>query len=112
MKEEMELALDDLIDRIVEDYTRFVKDFDHPRIERFHAGLNVLPGRKYIKIIKGDTPDDQTSVWGFIVREDGGKFKKGDILKPASWNSPATNKARGNILSEDYSIQWTGPNYL
>jgi hypothetical protein len=112
MNEEMEVALDNLIDRIVEDYARYTKDFDHARVERFHAGLNILPGRKYIKIIKGDIADDQTSVWGFIVREDGGKFKRGDLLKPASWNAPATNKARGNILSEDYSIQWTGPNYL
>ena len=112
MNEEMEIALDILIDRIVEDYAGFVKGFDHPRVERFHAGLNILPGRKYIKIIKGDTADDQTSVWGFVVREDGPKFKRGDILKPASWASPATNKARGNILEDGYSIRWTGPEYL
>ena len=112
MNEEMEIALDNLIDRIVEDYTRFTKDFDHARIDRFHAGLTISEGQKYIKIIKGDTPDDQTSVWGFVVREDGGKFKKGDLLKPASWKSPATNKARGNILSDDYTVQWTGPLYL
>ena len=112
MKDEMELALDGLIGRIVEDYARFVKDFDHPRVDRVHAGLTISAGKKYIKIIKGDTPDDQTSVWGFVVKEDTPKFKKGDLLKPASWKAPATNKARGNILSEDYSIQWTGPNYL
>lgn len=112
MNDQMNEALDNLIDRIVEDYANFVKDFDRPRIERFHAGLNILPGRKYIKIIKGDIADDQTMVWGFIVKEDGGKFKRGDILKPASWNSPATNSARGNIFDEDYGIQWTGPHYL
>ena len=112
MNEEMDVALDNLIDRIVEDYARYTKDFDHPRIERFHAGLTISEGKKYIKVIKGDTANDQTSVWGFIVKEDTPKFKRGDILKPAGWAAPATNKARGNILKEDYSIQWTGPNYL
>ena len=37
--------------------------------------------------------------------------KRGDILKAASWNAPATNKARGNIF-EEYTVQWTGPLYL
>ena len=54
--------------------------------------LEVKEGKKYIKIIS------DKSVWGFIVKEDGPKFKKGDILKAAGWNAPATNAARGNIL--------------
>ena len=39
-------------------------------------------------------------------------FKKGDILKAAGYNAPALNSARGNILSGNYAIQWTGPLYL
>ena len=39
-------------------------------------------------------------------------FKKGDILKAASWSAPAKNRARGNILEGNYPIQWTGPLYL
>jgi len=62
-------------------------------------------GSKYVKLINGG------SVWGFVVKEDGDKFKRGDILKAASWNAPATNKARGNIF-EEYTVQWTGPLYL
>jgi len=43
---------------------------------------------------------------------DYGKFKMGDILKPASWRAPAKNSARGNVLEGGYAIQWTGPLYL
>ena len=38
------------------------------------------------------------SVWAFIVKEDDGKFKKGDILKAAGGNAPAKNSPRGNVL--------------
>jgi len=62
-------------------------------------------GSKYVKLI------NKGSVWGFVVKKDGDKFKRGDILKPASWAAPATNKARGNIF-EEYTVQWTGPMYL
>jgi hypothetical protein len=52
-------------------------------------------------------------VWGFIQKEDDKKFRAGDILKAASWAAPARNKARGNVLDEDFSwVRWTGPEYL
>ena len=40
------------------------------------------------------------------------KFKKGDLLKPAGYDKPARNAARGNILDGGFGIQWTGPLYL
>ena len=50
---------------------------------------------------------------GFIVNTDNDKkFKRGDILKAAGFNTPARNAARGNILSDDYTVQWTGPALL
>ena len=104
----MEKQIEQLLSKIVEDYADFSSDFNHPRISEFEEGLEVIEGRKYLKVIR---TDGQTSVWGFIVKEDDNKFSKGDILKAAGWATPARNKARGNIF-EEYSIRWTGPNYL
>ena len=66
----------------------------------------VMPGKKYIKIVQ------DTGVFCFIVKENFKHFLKGDILKAAGYNAPALNRARGNVLSGNYSIQWTGPLYL
>lgn len=72
-------------------------------IEKFCNGIHISQGSKYFKVMK------EGSVHSFIVRKDHGKFKAGDILKAASWRAPATNFARGNILTGDFShIQWTG----
>jgi len=76
------------------------------RLKEFADSFTInTNGRKYVKLISGN------SVWGFVVKEDSDKFKKGDILKPAGWAKPATNAARGNIF-EEYTVQWTGPLYL
>ena len=66
----------------------------------------VSMGKKYVKVVQ------DTGVFAFIVKEDFKHFKKGDILKPAGWNAPALNSARGNVLTGNYNIQWTGPLYL
>lgn len=76
-------------------------------IAEFEQELGFLEGKKYIKITK----NNHGSVWGFVVKEDGPKFRKGDILKAASWAAPATNHARGNVF-DGYQIQWTGPCYM
>ena len=66
----------------------------------------VSMGKKYVKVVQ------DTGVFAFIVKQDFKHFKKGDILKPAGWNAPALNSARGNVLTGNYNIQWTGPLYL
>ena len=66
----------------------------------------IMPGKKYIKIVQ------DTGVFCFIAKEDFKHFKKGDILKAAGYNAPALNSARGNVLTGNYPIQWTGPLYM
>ena len=105
----MNEALNNLIETIKFDYANYSDRTSEVRqrmIEDFNKNISFKIGKKYTKIITGG------SVWGFIVNNDEGKFRKGDILKAASWAAPAKNHARGNILDGGYSIAWTGPHYI
>lgn len=110
----MNQALENLTNQIVADYERFQTagglrertEIQARMLDDFINSLRVEEGRKYIKIIKDN------SVWGFIVKNDEGKFRAGDILKAASWAAPARNKARGNVFTDLSWVQWTGPAYL
>jgi len=75
-------------------------------LKNYESKTKVMPGKKYIKVVQ------DTGVFAFIVKEDFKHFKRGDILKPAGWNAPALNSPRGNVLTGNYPIQWTGPLYL
>ena len=80
--------------------------YSKEQVEQWDTKTKVMPGKKYIKIVQ------DTGVFCFIAKEDFKHFKKGDILKPAGFNAPALNSARGNVLSGNYPNQWTGPLYL
>ena len=100
-----------MIAAMVEDYGGFNRHnkFDEVRNNMYNEyknGFKIMNGQKYIKIT------NDNSVKAFIVKKDNDKFKSGDILKPAGWRAPAMNSARGNVLTGNYSIQWTGPLYL
>jgi len=107
-------SLDEGIQNIIEasneDYDRFI-DNENMKQE-FANSWKVQPGQKFIKLVS------KGSVHSFIVKEDmytpGGqlRFRKGDVLKAASWRSPALNRARGNVFDGNYPMQWTGPLYL
>ena len=75
-------------------------------LKEYDSKTKVSFGKKFIKVVQGNT------VFAFIVKEDTDKFKKGDILKPAGYNAPAQNGARGNVLTGNYYINWTGPLYM
>ena len=93
-----------MIDAMVLDYSK--GNNNERMFNEYKDGFKSIVGQKFIKITNGN------GVKAFIVKEDNGKFKRGDILKPASWRAPAKNSARGNVLDGGYAIQWTGPLYL
>ena len=80
--------------------------YSKEQVNNWDNKTKVTFGKKYIKIVQ------DTGVFAFVMKEDSGRFKKGDILKAAGYNKPALNSARGNVLTGNYAIQWTGPLYL
>ena len=80
--------------------------YSKEQVDNWDSKTKVSFGKKYIKIVQ------ENGVFCFIVKEDFKHFKKGDILKPAGYRAPAKNSARGNVLSGNYYIQWTGPLYM
>lgn len=74
-----------------------------------YTPLQVHRGKKYIKII------NDGSVWGFVAMVDGYHkglpVKRGDLLKPASWNTPAKH-SRGNIFNGTAKWEYYGPKYM
>ena len=88
--------------------TKDLNNINLRMIDEYNNGFRVNHGRKYVKIMS----NNGGSAWGFVVKQDGGKFRAGDLLMSAGWNKPATNAARGNVLDGNYDIRWTGPLYL
>lgn len=63
----------------------------------------VENGIKYARIVSESTDfGGNRSALGFIVLKPTKGFVKGDILMAASWGSPATNFARGNIFEGNF----------
>ena len=79
-------------------------------IAKWDKQITIKQGKKFIKVIK------ENGVFAFIAKDDFSapfnSFKKGDVLMAASWNRPALNAPRGNVLKGSYQIAWTGPLYL
>ena len=82
--EEFKNALGELEQRIFESYNNFmpVKDGgrpstvegEHPMFTEFKENFGYdQGGRKYLKLVTGAFGEGQTSVWGFIAKEDFGK---------------------------------------
>ena len=80
--------------------------YSKEQVDNWDNKTKVIEGKKYIKIVQ------DTGVFAFVMKEDSGHLKKGDVLKAAGYNKPALNSARGNVLNGNYHIQWTGPLYM
>ena len=105
-------GIDNMVAAAKYDYT--LSNFNEQMNEEFANSFMIKQGQKYIKIGKKSSCSSKMgSVWGFVVNtDDDVRFKKGDVLKPAGFNAPARNAARGNVLEGGFSISWTGPHYL
>jgi hypothetical protein len=82
------------------------------RWNSWETEITINNGRKYDKLITENISTDSGDrsnrrVFAFIDKTNG------DILKPATWNSPAEHN-RGNIYHEDPMLfmGWTGPAYM
>ena len=96
----LEEGAKNMVEAMIEDYNERGYGTDTP------DNYKVTEGRKYFKVVR------ENSVAAFVLKEDYKHFKKGDVLKAASWNAPALNRARGNVFEGLYPMQWTGPLYL
>ena len=99
-------AKDDYIQMSTSYGRKELQGYSKEQVDNWDKKTRVMPGKKYIKIVQ------DTGVFCFIAKEDFKHFKKGDILKAAGYNAPALNSARGNVLTGNYYIQWTGPLYM
>jgi hypothetical protein len=78
-------------------------DWVEKSLKEFDERVEISEGKKYIRVVIRGT------VSCFIVKEAGGKFRQGDVLKAAGFNAPAKNFARANIFDGNYmNIKWTG----
>ena len=102
----MQGAKDDYIQMSTSYGKKELQGYSKEQVDNWDNKTKVSEGKKYIKIVQ------DTGVFAFVMKEDSGRFKKGDILKAAGYNKPALNSARGNVLTGNYAIQWTGPLYL
>ena len=83
----------------------------------FKDSITYEVGNKLIKILSKDRKNSQSTVWGFIVRENNTVkcktsecyFQKGDLLKAATFKQAARNFSRGNILNGQNATQINGP---
>ena len=99
-------AKDDYIRMSTSNGKKELVGYSKEQVDKWDSLIRVEQGQKFIKVVR------ENGVFAFIVKEDNGRFKKGDILKPAGYRAPAKNSARGNVLSGNYYIQWTGPLYM
>jgi len=95
---DLDKAIQNYVNHLANDYTNTAAYNN----KKFY----FVNGRKYVHIIM---EDNQRSSHSWVMLVDDKKFKRGDILKSASWNAPARNFARGNVLTGNFNhIRWCG----
>ena len=123
----MECAISKILSDIASNYCRWsdsIKErngndskYRDEQAKDFKDSLTYKVGGKLIKILTKDRKNGQSTVWGFIVRENNTVkcktsecyFQKGDLLKAATWKQAARNFSRGNILNGQNATHINGP---
>jgi len=98
---ELAAALIGLKDVIVADYAKFLKEIECTK-DKF--GIEFEAGSKYVKVVS-ISGGGSRSVHCFVEKANG------NILRAASWKSPARNFIRGNVFDQASYInrvRWTG----
>jgi len=98
---ELATALIGLKDVIVADYAKFLKEIECTK-DKF--GIEFEAGSKYVKVVS-ISGGGSRSVHCFVEKANG------NILRAASWKSPARNFIRGNVFDQASYInrvRWTG----
>ena len=100
------------LDSSVQEYVAHLQaDYDSKGSNQF-IEFHYEYGRKYIHVIMnhvGQFSSGQRSSHSWVMIADDKKFKRGDILKSASWRAPARNFNRGNVLCGGFKhIKWAG----
>ena len=126
-KNTMSASVEFLICDIIDNYYRWsdsIKDrngndskYRDEQAKDFKDSITYEVGNKLIKILSKDRKNSQSTVWGFIVRENNTVkcktsecyFQKGDLLKAATFKQAARNFSRGNILNGQNATHINGP---
>jgi len=99
---DMDMALTEYMDIIKADWSRWRQISG---LSENNLNVFIKPGSKFFKIcVEG------SGVHSFICRKAHGIWQIGDVLKAATYNAPAKNFKRGNILKQEYSgrVSWSG----
>ena len=70
---------DDYIRMSTGNFKKELTGYSKEQYDNWDSKTKVSEGKKYIKVVQDN------GVFGFVMKEDSGKFKKGDILKGSVW---------------------------
>lgn len=103
-KVQLEASLHALGTHIQSDYDKWLTLLNFDKAGKY-KNIEYQFGKKYVRVVISDSISAGRSAHCFV------EVATGNILKSASWASPAKNFSRGNVITKDFSrVTWTGAN--